>query len=76
MSRIYCEKGENAGYQHFLLFQQCAHKHFLVGLQKSGLCSKEVGIQEIAFLITKMDGFNIILQVFFFQYYFRTDQDQ
>ena len=30
-------KGENAGYQHFLLFLQCFQKASFVGLLKSGL---------------------------------------
>ena len=28
------EKGDNIGYQHFLLFQQCFHKPSLSGLLK------------------------------------------
>ena len=32
-------KGENEGYQHFLLFSQCFQKS--QGCQKSGLCGKE-----------------------------------
>ena len=35
-------KGENAGYQHFLLFQQCFPKRFNVGLIGVGLCGKEL----------------------------------
>ena len=32
-------KGENAGYQHFLLFLQCFKKgYFLEGCENSGLC--------------------------------------
>ena len=31
-------KGENAGYQHFLLFLQCLQKAFSQGRQKSWLC--------------------------------------
>ena len=33
-------KGENAGYQHFLLFQQCFPKPPSLG--SSGLCGKEL----------------------------------
>ena len=34
-------KGENAGYQHFLLFQQCFSKRLLSqGREKLGLCGK------------------------------------
>ena len=33
-------KGENAGYQHFLLFPQCFQKPFFPDLYKSGLCGK------------------------------------
>ena len=35
-------KGENAGYQHFLLFQQCFQKAFYSGSLKSGLYGKEL----------------------------------
>ena len=35
-------KGENAGYQHFLLFPQCFQKFSFSGLLKSGLCGKEL----------------------------------
>ena len=36
-------KGENPGYQHYLLFQQCFQKASLSGsLKKSGLCGKEL----------------------------------
>ena len=31
-------KRENAGYQHFLLFQQCFQKSFLLGFVKSRVC--------------------------------------
>ena len=31
-------KGENVGYQHFLLFSQCFERTFYSGLLKSGLC--------------------------------------
>ena len=34
------EKGENAGYQYFLLFPQCFQKVSFSGLLKSGLCGK------------------------------------
>ena len=35
-------KGENAGYQHFLLFQQCFSVFFHGGvIKKFGLCGKE-----------------------------------
>ena len=30
-------KGENAGYQHFLLFPQCFHKAFYSGALKVGI---------------------------------------
>ena len=33
-------KGENVGYQHFLLLQQCFYKASFSGHQKSGLCGK------------------------------------
>ena len=36
------EKGENAGYQHFLLFPGCFQKASFSGSKKSGLCGKEV----------------------------------
>ena len=35
-------KEENAGYQHFLLFPQCFQKASFSGLEKSGLCGKEL----------------------------------
>ena len=35
-------KGENAGYQHFLLFPQCFQKAPLSGRYKSGLCGYEL----------------------------------
>ena len=35
-------KVENAGYQHFLLFQKCFQKAFYSGLLKIGLCGKEL----------------------------------
>ena len=34
------EKGENAGYQHFLLFPQCFQKSFFSESIKSGSCVK------------------------------------
>ena len=34
-------KGENVGYQHFLLFPQCFQK---ASLSKSGLCGKELRV--------------------------------
>ena len=34
-------KRENAGYQHFLLFQQYFKRLHFQGLQKSGVCGKE-----------------------------------
>ena len=34
-------KGENAGYQHFLLFPQCFQRAYFLGSLKSGLCGKE-----------------------------------
>ena len=34
-------KGENAGYQHFLLFPECFQKLFFKGRQMSGLFGKE-----------------------------------
>ena len=33
-------KGENAGYQHFLLFPQCFLKTSFVGSKRLGLCGK------------------------------------
>ena len=33
-------EGENAGYQHFLLFPQCFQKPSSVGLFKDGLCGR------------------------------------
>ena len=33
-------KGENAGYQHFLLFPKCFQKASFAGPLKSGLCGK------------------------------------
>ena len=33
-------KGENAGYQHFLLFPQCFQKPSSIGLLKSGIVCK------------------------------------
>ena len=35
-------KGENAYYQHFLLFPQCCQRTFYLGLLKSGLWGKEL----------------------------------
>ena len=35
-------KGENTGYQHFLLFPQCFQKLLLSRLLKSWLCGKEL----------------------------------
>ena len=35
-------KGENAGYQHFLLFLQCFPKPSSSGLLKSGLCGNKL----------------------------------
>ena len=35
-------KGENAGYQHFLLFPHCFQKFLLQGRKKSGLCGKKL----------------------------------
>ena len=35
-------KGENAGYQHFLLFPQCFQKASVSSRQKSVLCGKEL----------------------------------
>ena len=35
-------KGENAGYQDFLLFPQCFQKAFYSGLLKVGICGKEL----------------------------------
>ena len=35
-------KGENAGYQHFLLFLQCFQKPSFLGLLKIGLCGREL----------------------------------
>ena len=35
-------KGENAGFQHFLLFPQCFQKASSLGLLKTGLCGKEL----------------------------------
>ena len=40
-------KGENGGYQHFLLFTQCFQKSFILGLFKvrdSVLCGKGLNI--------------------------------
>ena len=37
-------KGENAGYQHFLLLPQCFPKHPFLGSLKLGLCGKELKI--------------------------------
>ena len=35
-------KGENAGYQHFLLFPQCFLNASFPGSLKSGLCGKDL----------------------------------
>ena len=35
-------KGENAGYQHFLLFPQCLQKASFSGLLKAGLSGKKL----------------------------------
>ena len=40
-------KGENAGYQHFLLFPQCFKKSCLSGSLNLGLCGKEFNGSEI-----------------------------
>ena len=37
-------KGENAGYQHFLLFPQCFQKPSVSGSLNLGLCGKELGM--------------------------------
>ena len=39
------EKGENAGYQHFLLFPQCFRMPFLSGLLKLEIVWKRVNMQ-------------------------------
>ena len=36
--RKHCGKGENEGYQHFLLFQQCFQKASILGVIKSRDC--------------------------------------
>ena len=38
MGRKHVEKGENAGYQHFLLFPQCFQKAFFLRVVKSRDC--------------------------------------
>ena len=40
-------KGENAGYQHFLLFPQCFQKAFSLGSLNSGLCGKELNLVQM-----------------------------
>ena len=35
------EKGENAGYQHFLLFPQCFQKSFFLKVVKSRDCAEK-----------------------------------
>ena len=37
-------KGENAGFQHFLLFQQCFPRPSSLGSLKVGLCGKKLSI--------------------------------
>ena len=39
-NRKHCGKGENAGYQHFLLFEQCFQKASFSGLLKIGIVAK------------------------------------
>ena len=52
-------KGENAGYQHFLLFPQCFQKisfYTVVksqGSKNSGLCGKKLYIDQFDFLPTE-----------------------
>ena len=41
-------KGENAGYQHFLLFLQCFQKLLFQGRQKSGLFGKGLMVSRIS----------------------------
>ena len=43
-------KGENAGYQHFLLFPQCFQKVSLSGLLKVGIVWKRVKVFQSKFI--------------------------
>ena len=45
-------KGENAGYQHFLLFPQCFQKLTFPEMSKAGLCGKR--LKQVCFVIHKM----------------------
>ena len=40
-------KGENTGYQHFLLFPHCFPKPYSLGSLKSGFCGKELTLYSI-----------------------------
>ena len=42
------EKGENAGYQHFLLFSQCFPKLSRSGSLNIGMCDKELRLYKIS----------------------------
>ena len=43
-------KGENAGYQHFLLFPQCFQQDPYTGRSKLGLCGKESTVYQTTVL--------------------------
>ena len=43
-------KGENAGYQHFLLFLQCFPKPSSLGSLKVGLCGEELILLHVIIL--------------------------
>ena len=40
-------KGENSGYQHFLLFPQCSQRLHFEGLRKLGFCGEESKSQQL-----------------------------
>ena len=58
--RKQCKKSENAGYKHFLLFQQCFHKPFyLQHCDNSGLCYNQFNQiwYQIEFLISNFRSY-------------------
>ena len=46
-------KGENAGYQHFLLFPLCFQKFSFAASSKSGLCGKRLNTIDVIILTKK-----------------------
>ena len=56
-------KGENADYQHFLLFPQCFQKVSLSGSLKSGLCGKGLNIRKDLKYCVSKNVFKSVLTV-------------